>query len=42
MAKTYNDLYLDLRQRLRKAGVEAAQLEAAEELAREARIGEGL
>ena len=30
MAKTYNDLYLDLRQRLRKAGVEAAQLEARE------------
>ena len=30
MAKTYNDLYLDIRQRLRKAGVEAAQLEARE------------
>ena len=30
MAKTYNDLYLDLRQRLRKAGVDAAQLEARE------------
>lgn len=30
MAKTYNDLYLDTRQRLRKAGVEAAQLEARE------------
>lgn len=30
MAKTYNDLYLDIRQRLRKAGVESAQLEARE------------
>jgi release factor glutamine methyltransferase len=28
--KTYNDLYLDTRQRLRLAGVEAAQLEAQE------------
>lgn len=30
MAKTYNDLYLDTRQQLRKAGIEAAQLEARE------------
>ena len=30
MAKTYNDLYLDVRHRLRKAGIEAAQLEARE------------
>lgn len=30
MLKTYNDLYLDARQRLRRAGVEAAQLEARE------------
>ena len=30
MAKTYNNLYLDTRQRLRKAGVEQAQLEARE------------
>lgn len=30
MLKTYNDLYLDARQRLRLAGVEAAQLEAQE------------
>ena len=30
MAITYNNLYLDTRQRLRRAGVEAAQLEARE------------
>ena len=30
MATTYNNLYLDTRARLRKAGVEAAQLEARE------------
>ena len=36
MAKTYNDLYLDIRQRLRKAGVEAAQLEARELICRAA------
>lgn len=30
MAKTYNDLYLDIRHRLRKADIEAAQLEARE------------
>lgn len=30
MARTYNDLYLDTRQRLRKAGIESAQLEARE------------
>ncbi|MCI8538058.1 MAG: peptide chain release factor N(5)-glutamine methyltransferase [Oscillospiraceae bacterium] len=30
MATTYNNLYLDLRARLRKAGVDAAQLEARE------------
>jgi release factor glutamine methyltransferase len=30
MAKTYNDLYLDIRQRLRKAGIQSAQLEARE------------
>jgi RNA-binding protein len=30
MAKTYNTIYLDLRQALRKAGVEEAQLEARE------------
>lgn len=30
MAKTYNDLYLDTRQQLRKAGIEAAPLEARE------------
>ena len=30
MAVTYNDLYLDLRQELRKAGIEAATLEARE------------
>lgn len=30
MAKTYNDLYLDTRQNLRKGGIEAAQLEARE------------
>lgn len=30
MLKTYNDLYLDARQKLRLAGVEAAQLEARE------------
>lgn len=30
MATTYNNLYLDTRSRLRKAGVEAAQLEARE------------
>ena len=30
MATTYNNLYLDIRKRLRKAGVEAAQLEARE------------
>lgn len=30
MAKTYNTLYMDLRQRLRRAGVEEAQLEARE------------
>lgn len=36
MAKTYNDLYLDIRQCLRKAGVEAAQLEARELICRAA------
>ena len=30
MATTYNNLYLDTRARLRKAGVEGAQLEARE------------
>lgn len=30
MAKTYNNIYLDARQRLRRAGVEQAQLEARE------------
>ncbi len=30
MARTYNDLYLDTRHRLRKAGIESAQLEARE------------
>lgn len=30
MAKTYNNIYLDARQRLRRAGVEEAQLEARE------------
>ena len=30
MATTYNNLYLDTRARLKKAGVEAAQLEARE------------
>ncbi|NCB64132.1 MAG: peptide chain release factor N(5)-glutamine methyltransferase, partial [Clostridia bacterium] len=30
MATTYNNLYLDIRQRLRAVGVEAAQLEARE------------
>lgn len=30
MARTYNDLYLDTRQRLRKASIESAQLEARE------------
>ena len=30
MAKTYNDLYMDLRQELRRAGIEAATLEAKE------------
>ena len=30
MATTYNNLYLDTRQRLREAGVEGAQLEARE------------
>ena len=30
MATTYNDLYLDTRNLLRKAGVEMAQLEARE------------
>ena len=30
MATTYNNLYLDARARLKKAGVEAAQLEARE------------
>ena len=30
MATTYNNLYLDTRQRLRQAGVEGAQLEARE------------
>jgi len=49
MATTYNDLYLNLRQRLRQSGVEAAMLEARElvcyaasktreELARDARL----
>ena len=36
MAKTYNDLYLDIRQRPRKAGVEVAQLEARELICRAA------
>ena len=30
MATTYNNLYLDTRARLRKAGIDAAQLEARE------------
>lgn len=30
MATTYNNLFLDVRKRLREAGVEAAQLEARE------------
>ena len=30
MAITYNDLYLDVRQRLRESGVEASTLEARE------------
>ncbi|MBR2481712.1 MAG: peptide chain release factor N(5)-glutamine methyltransferase, partial [Oscillospiraceae bacterium] len=30
MAVTYNDLYMDLRQELRRAGIEAATLEARE------------
>ena len=30
MATTYNNLYLDTRARLKKAGIEAAQLEARE------------
>ena len=30
MAITYNNLYLDIRQQLRKAGIEAATLEARE------------
>ena len=30
MATTYNNLYLDTRARLRKAGIEAGQLEARE------------
>lgn len=30
MAKTYNDLYMDLRQELRRTGIEAATLEAKE------------
>ena len=30
MATTYNNLFLDTRARLKKAGVEAAQLEARE------------
>ena len=30
MATTYNNLYLDVRRRLREAGVEGAQLEARE------------
>ncbi|MBR2035355.1 MAG: hypothetical protein IJ984_04830, partial [Prevotella sp.] len=30
MAITYNDLYLDIRRELRKAGIEAATLEARE------------
>ena len=33
MAATYNNLYLDARRALRRAGVEAAQLEARELLA---------
>ena len=49
MAITYNDLYLDVRQRLRESGVEASTLEARElvcfgtgksreELARDSRL----
>ena len=30
MAITYNNLYLDIRQQLRRAGIEAATLEARE------------
>ena len=34
MATTYNNLYLDTRARLRKAGIDAAQLEAREQIGR--------
>ena len=35
MATTYNNLYLDTRARLRKAGIDAAQLEALNQIARQ-------
>ena len=38
MATTYNNLYLDTRARLRKAGIDAAQLEARELLGRAAMV----